>query len=411
MFKYVVIGGGTAGWLSALFLNKMMPYSKVTLIASKELGILGAGEGTTPHFVKLMRDLDIPESGLYENAKATVKNSIKFTNWNGNNGTYLHPFFNGEYAFHFDANLLAKYFQTLGEERGIKYIDDEVINFKFKNNGDIESIELKTGKSISSDFVFDCSGLRRILIGKHFKAKWNSYTDFLPCKKAIPFFIEHDNKNIPDYTESIAMKYGWVWKIPVQGRYGCGYVFDSDFTNELEAQAEVEELFGHKITVPRVFSFEAGSYDKIWINNCLAVGLSSGFTEPLEATSIWLQVMTLRNWKLMMDKKLQGDPNAVKSYNILQKNLNEDLRNFIHLHYLTKRNDSEFWKTFQEKNSTPKFVKLLKDMTFNKKGQKLEQKDLDYVRMTTLEGDSRYNDTYFIPSWLTVGEGVGYFNA
>jgi tryptophan halogenase len=409
MFKYVIVGGGTAGWLAALFAQHMMPYSDVTVIASSEIGILGAGEGTTPHFVELLKDLDIPESDLYEHARATIKKSIKFTNWNGNDGEYFHPFYNNQYALHFDANLLAQYLQKVGISRGIKYIDDRVTGLQTKDNGDVSAIELQSGTVVPSDFVFDCSGFRRLIIGDHYKTKWNSYTDFLPVKKAIPFFIDHDN-NVPDYTEAIAMKYGWVWKIPVQGRYGCGYVFDSDFIDEHQAQAEVEELLGHKITVPKAFSFNAGAYDKVWVNNCLAVGLASGFTEPMEATSIWIQVMALRNWKLMMDEQFKGDNTAQNRYNTLQKNLNEDLRNFIHMHYLTNRADSEFWTTFQERNSTPEFVKMLKDMALKKRSP-LEQYDLDYARITTIEGEARYMDTYYIPSWLTVGEGTGYFNA
>jgi len=404
MYQYVVVGGGTAGWLTALSLKKFMPYSDVTVIASSELGILGAGEGTTPHFMDLLKDLDIPESDLYEHAKATVKNGINFTNWNGDDKDYFHPFWEGQYALHFDANLLAKYLQGVGRSRGVKLIDDIVSDINEDSRGCIKSLTLRSGNVVDTDFVMDCSGLRRLIIGNHYKSPWNSYTKHLPAKRAMPFFIDHDG-NIPDYTGAVAMKYGWMWRIPVQGRYGCGYVFDSNFITDEQAKEEVEQLLGHEITVPRFFDFEAGSYDKTWIKNCIAIGLASGFTEPMEATSIWIQVKSLQLLKEYIPMYIRDGERAVEKYNNVVRNFNSDLMIFIHLHYLTKRTDSEFWTTFKERNQTPEFILRLRDM--NK--DNVTNQDLDKLHLANPEKSEDYMKSYYINSWLTVAEGVGFF--
>lgn len=406
MYKIVVVGGGTGGWLTALSMQKFMPYSEITVIASSELGILGAGEGTTPHFMDLLKDLDIPESDLFEHAKATVKNGINFANWRGDNTEYYHPFWNDQHAVHFDANLLAKYLQGVGQSRGVVLIDDIVSGINEDAKGNIKSLSLQSGNTVDTDFVFDCSGLRRLIIGNHYKSNWNSYTRSLPCKRAMPFFIEHDGTNLEDYTSAIAMKNGWVWKIPVQDRYGCGYVFDSDFITDAEAKAEVEEMLGHEITVPRFFDFQAGSFDKTWINNCIAIGLSAGFTEPMEATSIWIQVRTLQQLQTTMKDYIRDGHRVVDEFNTRISYLNNDLMQFIHLHYLTSRNDSDFWRTFVTKNETPEFLLKLRDMANT--GELTDEK-LSELHQLETNKSLEYAPTYLTTSWLAVGQGIGYF--
>lgn len=401
MFKIVVVGGGTAGWLTALSMNKFMPYSEVTVVASSELGILGAGEGTTPHFMDLLKQLDIDESALFEHAKATVKKGIDFDNWKGDGQKYYHPFWNDQHALHFDANLLAKYLESVGLSRGVKLIDDIVVGINENESGNIKSLSLKNGIDLECDFVMDCSGLRRLIIGEHYKSEWTSYTKHLPAKRAMPFFIEHDDKNIQEYTSAIAMKAGWVWRIPVQGRYGCGYVFNSDYLTDEQAKAEVEEMLGHEITVPRYFNFEAGSYDRTWIKNCVAIGLSSGFTEPMEATSIWIQVMTLQHLTTLMKRYIRDGEMVVAEFNETVRTLNHDLMLFIHLHYLTKRSDSDFWKEFKSKTVTPEYLKKIRELAI--------QGNLTDSALEQIRDDTGYIPTYLVNSWIVVGEGVGFF--
>jgi tryptophan halogenase len=383
--RYVVVGGGTAGWLTALYINKHFPDDQVTVIASSEIGILGAGEGTTPPFIDFLKEVDISEKDLYDNCKATIKNGIKFTNWNGNNDEYFHNFTTGLNALHFDASLLAKYFQNLATSRGVELIDDEVVYMQCHPNEDIESFVLKSGNVEHADFVFDCSGFRRFIIGGFYKSNWTEYS--MPCKRAIPFFLPNDGQNLPPYTESIAMKYGWIWKIPVQGRYGCGYVFDSSMTTDEDAKEEIRQYLGHDFVSPRTFNFSAGAYDKCWINNCMAVGLSAGFIEPLEATSIWVQIMALRIFVQVF-----GEANAKEKLNSDVKEINEDVLSFLYYHYMSERVDSDFWRYFTTNNKIPdKLSNMLKSPNmfstlkkynfnlFNEDSWKAIKKGINYV--------------------------------
>lgn len=402
-FKYVVVGGGTAGWLTALYLNKIIPYSDVTVIASSEIGILGAGEGTTPHFISFLKELEIDEQSIIDNAKGTIKKGIKFTNWNGDGNHYSHPFFDDKHALHFNANLLASHLKDIAISRGVKFIDDEVIRINNNKNGEIESFDLKSDINYPCDFVFDCSGFKRLVIGKHYHSNWISYSNKLPVNRAMPFFLPNDNVNFPDYTESIAMKHGWVWKIPVQGRYGCGYVFDSHYATDEEIKQELKEYLQQEIVSPKMFSFNAGFFEQTWIKNCIAIGLSAGFTEPLEATSIWTSIFSLYEFNKFKDGIIYKNKDSVVEYNEMIKSLNSDMSNFIHLHYLTNRNDTNFWKEFSDKNPSPEFIDNFKGL-FKKTTP--TSYDMDYLHLIE-KGRPNYLRTFDIRSWLSIANGIG----
>lgn len=377
--KFVVVGGGTAGWLTALFLNKHYPEDEVTVVASSEIGILGAGEGTTPPFMDFLKDMDIAEEDLYTHCKATKKTGIKFTNWHGDGTHYFHNFSDGLYAVHFDASLVAKYFQTVALERDVVLIDDEVISL----NGNDTELYTKSGNKVKYDFLFDCSGFRRLFVEEHYNAKWLDYQ--MPCKRAIPFFLPNDGKDLPEYTESIAMKYGWIWKIPVNGRYGCGYVFDSSMTTDEEAKQEIRDYLGHDFTSPKTFNFSPGCFENSWNDNCVAIGLSAGFIEPLEATSIWVQVMSLYMFKDVFMKH----PQAREKYNHDLTQINHDILSFLYFHYLTEREDSEFWDRFPINNDIPEKLQYL-----------LSSEDM-------YKGLKKFNFSAFAePSWKAIATGI-----
>jgi len=460
--KYTILGGGSAGWLTALFIRKICPDDEITVIASSEIGILGAGEGTTPQFPMFLKRIDISINDIIKNAKGTIKNGIKFTNWNGDGEHYYHAFQDslinfedyknidvkpyalnnisnhknldnlnftptisekckvkyiksndkqcGSDALHFDANLLAKYLQTVALQRNIKLIDDEVISVDSKDNK-IVGFKLKSENKLDTDFVFDCSGFKRVLIGEHYKGKWNSYSDHLPMKRAMPFFIQNNTKEIPPYTESIAMKYGWMWKIPVQGRFGCGYVFDSDLVTDEEIKEELEEYFGHEIVSPRTFTFKPGCFEDVCMGNCIAIGLSAAFIEPLEATSIWVSIMQLTEFEKNRDSIIKGDKKSIKYYNNFIKAVNNGILNFIQFHYLTCRGDSIFWKKFNEKN---KILPQINDLMYITKEKIPETYDLQYL--TASENvrigcsDINFTGIFSEDSWQQVGAGTKFFN-
>lgn len=417
--KFVVVGGGTAGWLSALMVRREFPNADITLIESSEIGILGAGEGTTPHFAKLMQYLEIGVSRLVKDASATLKNGIKFTNWTGDGSYYYHNFMSVDsrvsnertdmytpnapafnifysldvlnntpnielnfpsflneqnrsvfqisehgtpqnlafYGLHFNARKIADLFKKIAtEERNIKLVEGKVGSIQSKENGDISSVTLEDGGVFDCDFIFDCTGFARLIIGKHFKSEWRSYADKLPSNSAVPFFM-NKSEDAPVYTESIAMKYGWMWKIPVQDRYGCGYVFDSNLISADDAKKELEEALLCEIDSPKTFSFTAGYYKTPWVNNCIAIGLSAGFIEPLEATSLWTSIQFMHEALADYAKLSMRDDKAVKKFNDTFCTFNEEVSDFLYFHYMAGREDTEFWKKFQDIDNAPDSIK------------------------------------------------------
>jgi tryptophan halogenase len=183
------------------------------------------------------------------------------------------------------------------------------------------------------------------VIGDLYKTEWKSYEDYLTVNSTIPFFLPPSD-DIKSYTKGIAMKYGWMWISPLQSRHGSGYIFDDRYIDEIEAKKEVEEYFGHEVKVIKKIKFKAGSYKKVWVNNCIAVGVSTGFTEPLEATSIWIsltQLDDLTKWDL-----LNPNSKTIDLYNKKFCDLNDDILDFIQFHYFTKRKDTPFWRYYNE---------------------------------------------------------------
>jgi tryptophan 7-halogenase len=399
----VILGGGAAGWLTALYADKYFNGHNITLIESEKIGILGAGEGTTPQIISSLRFLDIDPIDLIKKTGGTLKAGINFVNWNGDNKRYFHPFTSDDYtylihealnknkkiddflyenkisyknlidtkncpyALHFDAHKLAAYLKNIAINRGVKHVVGEFKNVKTVNNK-IKEICLTNSKKYKSDFVFDCSGFARLLIGKHYKTKWVCYKKHLPMKKAVPFMLKKD-KELKPYTEAIAMKYGWVWKIPLQERWGAGYIFDSNYINADQAIKEASIYFKQDLKAIREFSFDAGRYEKVWIENCLAIGLSSGFTEPLEATSIWLALTQLESLKHFLSDVVTLNKSSIAKYNQTVAENNDNVLCFLYLHYLGKRKDSLFWKEFKNKTEMPEGLKSIlnniQDGSFN----------------------------------------------
>ena len=434
----VVVGGGTAGWLTALYAKKIFSNDNIILIESEEIGILGAGEGSTPNFIDLLDFLEIPTSKLIKNCNSTIKNGIKFTNWTKDGDYYHHNFdsknyasndynfkqsnnfiendtnfshyisilqndkvkdyafmdklsenfsvpfiklngfcseekildFNviGSWSLHFDATLLAKYLKSIGEKRGIVRKEGVVKQILNDNEGNIYKIETNNDQ-ILCDFVFDCTGLKRLIIGNHYKSKWKSHSKFLPAKKALPFFLEID-KDIPPYTEAIAMDYGWIWKIPLQNRYGCGYVYDSNYLSDEDAKKEIENYLGFEPIYPRkdkgAFNFEAGCFESIWIKNCLSVGLSSGFIEPLEATSIMQSIIILKRFISNKENLITNNNYIKQQFNELFIKETDEIVNFLYLHYITNKKNTPFWENFTKNNKIPDFCKYIVEVCNDK---------------------------------------------
>jgi len=415
----VIVGGGTAGWLTALYAQRNCPTDNITVIASEEIGILGAGEGSTPALISFLQDLKISIPDLVKNCDATIKNGIKFTNWNNDNDFYYHGFQNfleqegsfyedldpspvkvgsivinnglkevdisgqlseknkvpfilndkkhqnklldyyniSNVSIHFNAAKLANRLKEIALSRGIKNVEGKVKTIELNENKHIEAISLENNQTVLCDFVFDCSGFHRLIIGKLFNSKWKSYKEFLPVDSAIPFFIDM-TESIPPYTESIAMKYGWMWKIPLQNRFGCGYVYDSSLISETEAIEEIESMLGYVPMYPRKdkggFKFDAGCYEETWINNCLAIGLAGNFIEPLEATSILASIIQLVMFFKTTDCISGSSDDLRDKFNRDVLDINTNISDFIYFHYMALRKDTEFWQKFSYENAPEK---------------------------------------------------------
>lgn len=401
MKRVVIIGGGTAGWLTALVVNKFWKNTDVTLIESSKIGILGAGEGGTSNFGKMLSLLDINQNEFFGVTKSTIKSGIHLYNWTGNNELSKHLFFgdnpnekNKSHAYHFDARLVAKYFKEISLDRGVKWIDGEVNGFE-RDGEIINQIKLNNGDIIESDFLFDCSGFARIVIDGVHNEKWIPYSDYLMMNKAMVYFLPQENKynyNDKTYTNMVSMNCGWMFQIPLQHRWGCGYVFNDKYISIEDAKEEIENYVGSKVEIQKVFNFNPGTHQRSWIGNSISIGLSYGFIEPLEATSLMSTIMQL---KRLID--IDFDNGDVEKYNKWCYQINEQNLQFIRYHYLCEREDTQFWKDCTSKPIPPKLQKILdKNNSIN------VTNDVELLKSFELEECSPNELTFFVNNYQTI---------
>ena len=386
-----IVGGGTSGLVAALSLRKSYPKLKITMLESSAIGIIGVGEGSTEHWKNFMDHIDVTVPELVREAGATFKMGIKFTNWNGDGKHYFHslaeqygpvakdnglPFtwirMVGEdwdpndtvwslsrasrhveplheilSQYHFDTFKLNSFLHKLCSQRDIAVIDAEVEEVILDEQGYVKSLRDKTGTAHDYDFYIDCTGFRRI-IGTKLGTKWVDCTSQLPMNSALAFPTEY-TEDIPSYTESTALSSGWVWRIPTQERYGNGYVFCDKFIDETKAYDEVSQYYKElgitgNIQVGRKVKFGAGYVEEFWIKNCVQIGLSGIFVEPLEASSIGTSIQQVFALIPSLFFYERGNTHTADRYNSDLKEVCKNIVDFIQLHYLTKRDDSEFWK-------------------------------------------------------------------
>jgi tryptophan halogenase len=442
--EFIVLGGGTAGWITAHAVRKYFPNDNITVVYSEKQGTIGVGEATTPPMVNFLNSIGVDLFHFLKTVGGTIKHGISFENWNGDGKKYLHPFFespvefsipgvfsyscgdyynkalieknlsfdeyiyqnklayenkidlkNTSFAVHFDAYKFAEYLKWFSTSKNINIIEGDFKSVNFNDDGSINGINLED-QTVNCDFIFDCSGFAKLLIGGVYNEEWISYKQYLPMSKAISFWIDTED-NIPSYSSSIAMKYGWIWKIPLQDRVGCGYVYDSNYIDEHQAQQEAEEFFQRKVTVNKVINIDAGRYRNVWVKNCIAIGLCSNFIEPLESTSIWLELALLDNLKHFLNEIDNPKPTSVQLFNEIIGNEVDDKMNFVYLHYMTKRTDSKFWREFREKNTMPEKLKKLWPY--------IKENNLRYYQIN----DSMCPSTFQLTSYLWICNGLELF--
>lgn len=336
----IVVGTGTAGWLTSLFIQSCTDFN-LTVVKSKKTQAIGFGEGTTPNFVELLNRIGIDQDDFIKNTNSTIKEGIDFIGWSGDGTSYFHDF-GGKTAYHFDAQLIGQYFENIAKERGINIIEGDVTQIN-KTGEYINNIEIDH-QPISSDLYIDCTGMRSIFGGDKVKVG-----EYLIANRAVAFSLPMDDYSKYNATDAISDTHGWMWKIPLQDRFGCGYVYN-DNTPKEKIILNIKSKFPDA-TITRDIEFEVGYLKESWRGNCISIGLSSGFFEPIEATSIMttcIQLNELYRTKFKSKEK----------YNSRVLDANKQIAAFVNYHYQCSRKDTSYW----EKVSSLPLYPLLKDI-------------------------------------------------
>ncbi len=397
----VIVGGGTAGWMAAAAMARLLaaPEIKIRLIESEAIGTVGVGESTIPHILYFNRLLDLNEDDFVRSTNATFKLGIEFVDWGRPGQRYFHAFgpfgipmeglhfhhywlryaksgkapplesYNLQilaaragkfqrpepklansplqtiaYAFQFDAALYVKFLRSFAEARGVVRTEGKITQVhQHAETGHVESVTLESGETIHGDLFIDCSGFRGLLIEQTLKTGYDDWSAYLPCDRAIA----RASRNVGDptpYTRATAKTAGWQWRIPLQSRTGNGLVYCSEYLSDDEALATLDAgLDGEPISEPRLLRFRAGIRKMCWNKNVVALGLASGFLEPLESTSIhFIQTAIARLMTNFPDKAF--NQHDIDYYNRRTRLELEQARDFLILHYhATERNDSPFW--------------------------------------------------------------------
>jgi tryptophan halogenase len=398
--RVVVLGGGTAGWMSACALAKLLgPLVTVTLVESEDIGIVGVGEATLPHIRGFVETLGIDEAAFMQATHATYKLGIDFRDFGRLGESYVHPFgtFGEEvagvpfhhywlelqrqglaepigtyslavtasladkfrppsadgsltstygYAYQFDATLFGPFLREHGKTLGVERIEGKVVEVRQDaESGDVSTLVLESGLEIDGDLFVDCSGFRSLLLGDKLGEEWEDWSSWLPNDRAAALPCAFVREEIEPYTRCVGMPAGWRWRIPLQHRVGNGYVFSSQYISEDEACAAIRgAVEGEPLADPRVLRFRTGRRKASWRKNVIAVGLSSGFLEPLESTSIYLSQMAITYLIELFPLGGEIDPRDRDEFNRLVDMEYDRVRDFLILHFhATERDDSEYW--------------------------------------------------------------------
>ena len=398
----VIVGGGTAGWMAAAALSRLLEGNElaITLIESEEIGTVGVGEATIPPFVEFNQLLGIDEREMMAATQATFKLGIQFVNWGKQGDSYIHPFGNygyeidgvsfhhvwhhfrqqgdprplqvfnletmaahfgrfartedyqrddlppANYAYHLDATAYARFLRGYAEKRGVMRREGKVADVPLDGgSGFVASVTMDDGEIIPGDLFLDCSGFRGLLIEQALETGYDDWSNFLPCNRAVALPCAREDGSPPaPYTRSTAHTAGWQWTVPLQKRNGNGHVYCSSFMEDQEAlDILLGNIAGKPQAEPNFLRFVTGRRRKFWNKNVVALGLAAGFMEPLESTSIHL-INTGIN-KLIAVLSLDGVTQAQEdAFNRLTGKEYDRIRDFLILHYkATERTDSEFW--------------------------------------------------------------------
>ena len=399
--KVVIVGGGTAGWMTAAVLSQWLSQVEIKLVESDEIGTIGVGEATIPHIRNFVALASLDPLRLISETKATFKLGIEFVGWGAEGERYTHcfgkigrdmlwlrphhvwlaarerapervkafgrysinclaceknrfdfpdrrnpnsPLADVDYAYHFDASLFARYLRSESEARGVERIEGRVVEVvRDPENGFVDKVRLRGGREIDGDLFVDCSGMRGLLIGEALGNGYEDWNKWLLCDRAQAVPSQGVSPLTP-YTRSTALKAGWQWRIPLQHRIGKGYVYSSQLIGDDEVSAALlANLDAEALGEPRTVRFRPGRRLKSWDRNVVAIGLSSGFLEPLESTSIHLIQTAVQRLLLLFPAQGYSET-EIAEFNRQTCTEYEDVRDFIIAHYkVTRRSGDPFW--------------------------------------------------------------------
>lgn len=403
--KFVIVGGGTAGWLAATILGNVFKNTNVVieLVESEDINVIGVGEATIPPLMDTLASVGIDLVDFVKATQATFKLGIEFENWHNINERYFHPFgdigqridghefyqcwlklkahgdntplmaYSPEsvlaaqnkffephkavnsplagtrYALHLDAVLAGRYLREFAKNIGVKHTVGHVEVVSQTDDGNIKSLTLSDGTQIQGDFFIDCSGFNGILIDKTLATPYQDWSEYLPCNRAVAVQTTSTTNTKP-YTIARAQTAGWSWHIPLQNRVGNGYVYSDKYISDEQAiDTLLATIDGEPLTEPRIIPFVTGVREQIWHKNCLSLGLAQGFLEPLESTAIHLVAKSLALFIRMFPTK--HDNSVIRNEFNRRMILDyEEIRDFLVLHYCeSKRDDSPFWRDWQSR--------------------------------------------------------------
>jgi tryptophan halogenase len=443
--KIIIVGGGTAGWLTTFLFRRYLPQDRyiVENVSSKEIPTVGVGESTTFRFIDSLQKVGLSFFDIYKNCDALPKLGINFVNWAKEGGNFIGPidgsgssqnlydyflyhcienglpiedaglgsyqskngkcnfFMNDDPSFltdldfthfaacHIDTYSAGQYLKNVSLECGVIHHDD-IVEHVITDSNEITGLSLKSGKQIDGDLFVDCTGFAKVIAKQLDGYKWNSYGKYLPLNAAIPFIVEDDDAEMMPYTNAITMSSGWVWEIASRNRIGRGYVFDSNFITDEQAVEELQKYYGKNITPIRKITFEAGSQSIVYNSNCVSIGLSASFLEPLEATNIHCTIVQIQNF---ITDCIFNDER--EKYNNFCSKLFDNMRDFVAYHYTGGKENSEFWKHVKTLDRPQKVNEIL---------------DISKKRMFRFDDWESHDGQAGQPLWDFIAAGLGHID-